>query len=122
MDSYLAARITTRLTCARRCSITNDIGFGPVFSPPRKGFSLFCHDGTERRVPRPQDARQQKRLYSGKKKCHTRKNLLVIDQTLHIVYLSPTYPGTVHDKRIADENPYPLPEGSILWQDLGFLA
>ena len=46
----------------------------------------------------------------------------MIDQTLHIVYLSPTYPGTVHDKRIADENPYPLPEGSILWQDLGFLA
>ena len=46
----------------------------------------------------------------------------MIDQTLQIVYLSPTYPGTVHDKRMADENPYPLPEGSVLWQDLGFLA
>ena len=41
---------------------------------------------------------------------------------MHIVYLSPTYPGTVHDKRMADENPYPLPEGSVLWQALGFLA
>ena len=39
--------------------------------------TLFCHDGTERRVPRPQDAAQQKSLYSGKKKCHTRKNLVV---------------------------------------------
>jgi hypothetical protein len=50
------------------------------------------------------------------------KNLLLIDQTLQILYLSPTYPGTVHDKRMADESPYPLPDQSFLWQDLGFLA
>jgi hypothetical protein len=23
---------------------------------------------------------------------------------------------------MADESPYPLPEGNVLWQDLGFLA
>jgi hypothetical protein len=28
----------------------------------------------------------------------------------------------VHDKRIADATPYPLPAGSALLQDLGFLA
>ncbi len=36
--------------------------------------------------------------------------------------ISPTHPGTVHDKRIADTTPYPLPQGSHLLQDLGFLA
>ena len=30
--------------------------------------------------------------------------------------------GRVHDKRIADASPYPLPAGSRLLQDLGFAA
>lgn len=50
------------------------------------------------------------------------KNLLRIDATLRIVFLSDTYEGSVHDKRIADAPPYPLPPGSELLQDLGFLA
>jgi hypothetical protein len=41
---------------------------------------------------------------------------------LHIVFLSTTFEGRVHDKRIADYRAYPLPEGSQLLQDLGFLA
>jgi hypothetical protein len=41
---------------------------------------------------------------------------------LHIVFLSTTFEGRVHDKRIADYSAYPLPEGSQLLQDLGFLA
>jgi DDE superfamily endonuclease len=36
--------------------------------------------------------------------------------------LSDTYGGRVHDKRIAEATPYPLPAGSQLLQDLGFLA
>ena len=36
--------------------------------------------------------------------------------------LSATYGGRVHDKRIAEATPYPLPAGSQLLQDLGFLA
>lgn len=39
-----------------------------------------------------------------------------------ILFLSDTYEGSVHDKRIADATPYPLPTGSDLLQDLGFLA
>jgi len=39
-----------------------------------------------------------------------------------ILFLSDTYEGSMHDKRIADGTPYPLPEGSELLQDLGFLA
>jgi hypothetical protein len=50
------------------------------------------------------------------------KNLLLINAALTIVFLSETYPGSTHDKRIADGAPYPLPAGSRLLQDLGFLA
>lgn len=50
------------------------------------------------------------------------KNLLLIDLTLSILLLTDTYDGRVHDKRIADDYPYPLPVGSCLLQDLGFLA
>jgi hypothetical protein len=38
------------------------------------------------------------------------------------LFLSDTYEGSAHDKRIADRTPYPLPQGSELLQDLGFLA
>jgi hypothetical protein len=41
---------------------------------------------------------------------------------LTILFLSDTYGGRVHDKRIAEATPYPLPAGSGLWQDLGCLA
>ena len=46
----------------------------------------------------------------------------MIDRTLTILLLSETYPGRVHDKRMADAHPYVLPAGSWLLQDLGFLA
>jgi hypothetical protein len=50
------------------------------------------------------------------------KNVLLIDAMLTILFLSQTYAGSTHDKRIADATPYPLPAGSRLLQDLGFLA
>jgi len=50
------------------------------------------------------------------------KNLLLIDPTLRIRFLSDTVDGHVHDKRLADANPYPLPPNSWLLQDLGFLG
>jgi len=50
------------------------------------------------------------------------KNLLLINGALRILVLSETHPGSVHDKRIADTTPYPLPAGSQLLQDVGFQA
>ncbi len=41
---------------------------------------------------------------------------------LTVLYLSGTQEGRVADKQIADFANYQLPEGSILLQDLGFLA
>jgi len=82
----------------------------------------FAHDGTERHIVRPQEPAAQTDCYSGKKKDHTVKNVLVVNALLVILFLSDTYGGRVHDKPIADATPYPLPAGSRLLQDLGCLA
>ena len=82
----------------------------------------FAHDGTERRIVRPQDPAEQTACYSGKKKDHTVKNVLLVNALLIILFLSDTAGGRLHDKRIAEATPYPLPAGSGLLQDLGFLA
>ncbi len=48
--------------------------------------------------------------------------MLLINAALTILFLSETYVGSTHDKRIANATPYPLPAGSRWLQDLGFLA
>jgi hypothetical protein len=50
------------------------------------------------------------------------KNVLLVNAPLTILFLSDTYGGRTHDKPIADATPYPLPAGSGLLQDLGFLG
>ena len=50
------------------------------------------------------------------------KHVLLINAALMILFLSDTYAGSTHDKRMADATPYPLPIGSRVRQDLGFLA
>ena len=50
------------------------------------------------------------------------KNVLLVHTLLTLLFLSATYGGRVHDKRIAEATPYPLPAGSRLLQDLGSLA
>jgi hypothetical protein len=50
------------------------------------------------------------------------QNLLLINAALRILFLRETPPGSVHDTRIADTTPYPLPTGSHLLQDTGFQA
>jgi hypothetical protein len=47
---------------------------------------------------------------------------LLVNALLIIFFLSDTYGGRTHDKPIVDATPYPLPAGSRLLQDLGFLA
>jgi hypothetical protein len=80
----------------------------------------FLIDGTERRINRPKDKADRKTYYSGKKKTHTVKNLIVPDRGGKVRYLSDTYEGKKHDKAIADEEDLRFPPGSTLWQDSGF--
>jgi hypothetical protein len=42
------------------------------------------------------------------------KNVLLINAPLTILFLSETHADRVHEKRIAEATPYPLPAGSRL--------
>jgi hypothetical protein len=78
-------------------------------------------DGTERRRQRPKKAEKQTLHYSGKKKTHTDKNVLVANAADdQILFLSGTYPGKTNDKRIADEENLTYPPETILYKDTGF--
>lgn len=82
--------------------------------------ALFFHDGTERPINRPKGKEDQRTYYSGKKKQHTVKNNVIIDETCKILFLTATCEGKKHDKRIADEAGYTFPEDSTVYQDTGF--
>lgn len=78
-------------------------------------------DGTERRRARPQDKTQQQAQYSGKKKTHTDKNLVLVNcHSQKVVYLGSTQPGKKHDKKLADEAQLAYPQAATLGKDTGF--
>ncbi len=78
-------------------------------------------DGTERRRLRPKQPEKQAVHYSGKKKSHTDKNVVIVNRrTQRIRYLSQTYPGAAHDKKIADYEHITYRRETILHQDSGF--
>jgi hypothetical protein len=78
-------------------------------------------DGTERRRPRPTDAAQHKEPDSGKKKTHTDKNLLLVNEhTNKVVSLGPTVAGNTHDKKAADAAQIASPTNATLGKDTGF--
>lgn len=76
-------------------------------------------DGVERPMRRPKDKDRQKRHYSGKKKRHALKNLVVTSRG-KIRGLSRTAPGSVHDKKLADQTRWRWPAGGTLLMDTGF--
>ena len=81
----------------------------------------FIIDGTERPVERPKDKDKQRAYYSGKKKKHTVKNLVISEtETKKIKVLSSTVAGKQHDKSLADQEQYAYPKGSRLYKDTGF--
>src|SRR5215468_4393138 len=78
-------------------------------------------DGTERRRQRPADATVQQEHYSGKKKTHTDKNIVLVNETTNkVVYLSPTIAGRTHDKKATDEAQITYPVNATLDKDTGF--
>jgi hypothetical protein len=62
-------------------------------------------DATERPIRRPGQDKVQKEYYSGKKKRHTLKNIIISDETTKVLLLSETKAGKHNDYQIAkDEN------------------
>jgi hypothetical protein len=74
-----------------------------AFQPDEGAMKVYFHDGTERPIPRPKDKEAQRHSYSGKKKHHTVKNVVVIDTVCKILFLTSTCEGKKHDKKVADE-------------------
>lgn len=79
-------------------------------------------DGTERRVEKPKKRKRQNKLYSGKKKGTTRKNIIVADEKRRVLILTPTKSGRRHDKRLADKVLLAehIPKDVAAWTDTGF--
>ncbi len=78
-------------------------------------------DGTERRRQRPKNPEKQALHYSGRKKTHSDKNVVIVNaKTKRVGYLSGTYPGKTHDKKIADRETIVYPPETVLDQDTGF--
>lgn len=81
----------------------------------------FILDGTERPIRRPQDSEDRRKDYSGKKKRHTKKNIILTEKaTGEVLGLGATQPGSKHDKASVDEEHYTFPDGSTVFQDKGF--
>ena len=80
---------------------------------------LLVIDGAERPIRRPKDKDDQKKNYSGKKKAHRKKNLLISSEK-RVVYLGPTNPGSVHDKKLADGSGLTYPADALVVKDTGF--
>ena len=60
-----------------------------------EGGPSLAIDGTERTRQRPKDDDKQKAHYSGKKKAHTDKNIVLVNETTgEVIYLGPTDPTT----------------------------
>jgi len=86
-----------------------------------EGGANLSLDGTERRLQRLVNIDKQKEKYSGKKKTHTDKNLLLVNEnTKKVVYLSPTVEGKKHDKKLADASHISYPTNASLTKDTGF--
>jgi hypothetical protein len=78
-------------------------------------------DGTERRRQRPKNPAKQAASYSGKKKTHGDKNVVSVQaKTKRGGFLSQTYAGKTHDKKIGDTAPSVYPAGTTRYKDTGF--
>lgn len=81
----------------------------------------YLIDGTDRPRQRPKNPTKQALHYSGKTKAHSDKNLVIVTRrTKRVGYLSPTYAGKTHDKKLADQERIAYPRRARLYKDTGF--
>ena len=107
----------------------DDLGFAPERDPrkfkskekDRKDAADSIIDGTERRRQRPKQAKRQALHYSGKQKIHSDENVVIATaKKKRVSYLSQTYPGKTHDKKVADTEGISYPKHIALHKDTGF--
>jgi hypothetical protein len=97
---------------------------GPAFAQAAQASDEaadYIIDGTERRRQRPKSPEKQALHYSGKKKAHSDKNLVIVNtRSKRVGYLGPTQAGKTHDKKMADEEHITYPPETRLHKDTGF--
>ena len=107
----------------------DQMGMKPLRNGAEVGASIEANEGganlsldaAERLLQRPVNEEKQREKYSGKRKTHTDKNLLLVNEnTKKVVYLSATVDGKKHDKKLADESQISYPKNASLTQDTGF--
>lgn len=99
-------------------------------SDPEEYFRLFPEakevfvDAVERLKQRPKKKKAQNKTYSGKKKAHTRKSVVVSDKNRKILVITKQKSGRRHDKRLADKNAVfeMIPKEITVYADTGFMG
>ena len=69
----------------------------PRSTGPKQADLVAIIDATEQRIERSHDDATQKAHYSGKKKAHTRKTQVIVNEQGRIRDVSDSVPGSVHD-------------------------
>src|SRR5438874_9307307 len=94
--------------------------FGSSPLPPNEQPRLII-DATERRRRRPKKPEKQAAHYSGKKKTHTDKNVVIANaRSKRVGFLSGTYAGKTHEKAVVDREDVSYPPEAVLYKDTGF--
>jgi transposase len=111
---------------------TNSVGDEPtegeaevrLVTPDHSNLSdhLAILDATEQRTERSANYATQKRYYSGKKKCHTIKTQIIVNERGRIRHLADSVPGATHDLTLLRESSLKvdLPEGLTVTADTGY--
>jgi hypothetical protein len=89
-DIHLYARALEQTLGEKRVLPKRKIRSAAEFLRAFPGVREVLLDGTERPIRRPTGGKRQRKTYSGKKKTHTRKNLVMTDSTRRILLVSPT--------------------------------
>jgi DDE superfamily endonuclease/Helix-turn-helix of DDE superfamily endonuclease len=85
------------------------------------GFLAFI-DSTEQQIPRPVDNRRRDAYYSGKKKRHTVKTQLMVNNHGCIIHKTNHKKGARHDYNIYKKNHPVIPKEVVNVVDLGYLG
>lgn len=83
------------------------------------GFKAFL-DATEQEIPRPKAKRKRKTHYSGKKKKHTVKTQITVNEKGLIVHKTRHAKGSTHDYALFKHSHPVLPDNVRLGLDLGY--
>ena len=105
----------------KTCNITKRLKTPEEVEQYFPGFIAFT-DCTEQQIPKPEDKRRRKAYYSGKKKRHTVKNQLVVNNKGYIVYKLDYKKGRRHDYDVYKKNHPITPKDVLNVFDLGYVG